>query len=111
MLRFLSVFMSSFGSDNLREEIVNGLESAVEDTEFEIMDELKDTKRLRAELDQSDCRVEVDVDIKDEYVSVKHNVHDEGSSMNVKQRFFDNSKDAVEWIEDRVQSISEDPKN
>lgn len=99
--------MSSFGSENLREEIAECLDSVVSGTEFEVEDKLADTKRLRAKLDQDDHYVEVDVDIKDEYVSVKHNIRDQESSINVKQRFFDDEQDAKDWIEKLIDNISE----
>ena len=99
--------MSSFGSKDLQKEVVDGLESATQGTEFEVTDELKDTKRLCAQLDRDDCCFGLDIDIKDEYVSVKHNIHDGDSSINVKQRFFDTGDDAVEWIEDLIREISD----
>jgi len=100
--------MSSFGSENLREEIAECLDSVVSGTDFEVEDELADTKRLRAKLDKDDHYVELDVDIKDEYVSVKHNIRGQESSINVKQRFFDDEQDAKDWIKDLVENISED---
>ena len=100
--------MRSYSSEHLREEIAECLDSVVSETDFKVVDELADTKRLRAKLEKREYNIEVDIDIKDEYVSVKHNARDQESLINIKQRFFENKQDAKDGIEDLIVSISED---
>lgn len=107
MFASLVFSMTSFGSESLREDISDFLKTVVDGTEFRIVEELVDTKRLRAELDKSEHTVELDIDIKDEYVSVKHNIRDDSSSINIKQRFFDDKGDAKECIENLIKETSD----
>lgn len=77
-------------------------------TNLEIVDELDDTKRprLSVEIDE-DTKHHIDMRIEESYISVNHILEGTDASLTIAHEFFENSSDAIDWINQIDDSLNE----